>query len=593
MLAINQRQPCCNGCCPNPFHYHPDSSSSPVTTAARAEFHFATTSALFPNLHEFTNHESLPSLVESFSNFMNVFPRYSGTDKVDRIRERDYSHLNVSKHVCFDYIGHGLFSYSQLNSFCSSSSMIASTSSSSSGNPLFSEMEPPFFDISCKSVNLSSLVQYGGQESELEMCIRRRITAFMNLSEEDYTMVFTANQSSAFRLLAESYPFQSKSKLVSVYDYENEAVQIVREVAKRKGAKKIVSAEFSWPDLRIQYKKLMKKIQGKSKKRGSRRGLFVFPVQSRVTGSRYSYQWMNLAQESGWNVLLDASGLGSKEMETLGLSLFKPDFLFCSFYKIFGENPSGFGCLFIHKSTASLLKNSTLDSSIGIVNLIPSLRSYQFPKTEQKSASEFHHVEETDTKHRHRELSFSQTLKSDTPQEDFTTKEENFTLEIEFKGLDHADELGLITISNRARYLINWLVHALMCLQHPYKQPLVRIYGPNVMFDRGPSIAFNVFDWNGDKVDPALVQRLADRYNISLSCGVVQNMCFGDKFEEEKKRVVERDGGIGVVTAALGLWTNFEDVYRVWGFVARFLDADFVQKERWRYLALNQKTIEI
>jgi hypothetical protein len=48
-----------------------------------------------------------------------------------------------------------------------------------------------------------------------------------------------------------------------------------------------------------------------------------------------------------------------------------------------------------------------------------------------------------------------------------------------------------------------------------------------------------------------------------------------------------------VVTAALSFLANFEDVYKLWTFVARFLDADFVEKERWRYTALNQKTIEV
>ncbi|KAL3647396.1 hypothetical protein CASFOL_008364 [Castilleja foliolosa] len=44
---------------------------------------------------------------------------------------------------------------------------------------------------------------------------------------------------------------------------------------------------------------------------------------------------------------------------------------------------------------------------------------------------------------------------------------------------------------------------------------------------------------------------------------------------------------------ALTVLANFEDVCRLWAFVARFLDADFVKKERWRYSALNQKTTEV
>lgn len=53
------------------------------------------------------------------------------------------------------------------------------------------------------------------------------------------------------------------------------------------------------------------------------------------------------------------------------------------------------------------------------------------------------------------------------------------------------------------------------------------------------------------------------------------------------------DDYVNVVTVALGFLTNFEDIYRFWAFVAQFLDADFVEKERWRYTALNQKTVEV
>ncbi|PPR87686.1 hypothetical protein GOBAR_AA33009 [Gossypium barbadense] len=80
-----------------------------------------------------------------------------------------------------------------------------------------------------------------------------------------------------------------------------------------------MSACFSWRNLQIQTEKLRKKIMKKG-------GLFVIPLQLNVTGSRYSYTWMSLVQENGWHVLLDATALGVKEMETLMLSLFDPDF---------------------------------------------------------------------------------------------------------------------------------------------------------------------------------------------------------------------------------------------------------------------------
>ncbi|KAJ9173522.1 hypothetical protein P3X46_016645 [Hevea brasiliensis] len=634
---------CFHGCCPTPslgLHGHQPVTSITSAAASRCDFEIAMASSIYPN-SQFTNHESLPSLQESFSNFIKAFPQYSLTEKADKIREQEYYHLSLSKHVCLDYIGHGLFSYFQQQSLCQASS----SASTSTSPPLHSStaFEPPFFDISYKSVSLKSQLQYAGPESDLENKIQKRITAFMNISEDDYNMVFTANQSSAFKLLADSYPFQSHRNLLTVYDYENEAVKVMIESSEKKGAQ-VMSAEFSWPTLKIQSGKLQKKIASKKKKK-KKKGLFVFPLQSRMTGARYSYFWMSMAQENGWHVLLDATALGPKDMETLGLSLFKPDFLICSFFKVFGENPSGFGCLFVKKSSISVLKDSTISPSIGIVRLVPATRPSQQSEepstadieTESKGnlelssadvlpgsssdpilsqhvsrkTSELHEIEEIDVKQKAPETE-ELLAPSESTQFKMIESSISWNPELEYRGLDHADSLGLILISARARYLINWLVNALMSLQHPHSengQPPISIYGPKIKFERGPAVAFNVFDWKGDKIDPALVQKLADRNNISLSYGFLHKIWLPDKHEEERRWTLEtrtsgggsilnekRDkphSGISVVTAALGFLTNFEDVYRLWAFVSRFLDADFVEKERWRYTALNQKIIEV
>ena len=128
-----------------------------------------------------------------------------------------------------------------------------------------------------------------------------------------------------------------------------------------------------------------------------------------------------------------------------------------------------------------------------------------------------------------------------------------------------------------------------------------------VKFDRSPAVAFNVFDWKGEKIEPALVQKLADRCNISLTCSFLHNIWFTDKYEGERDKILEKriseaptnrkkektDLGIAVVTVSLGFLCRFEDAYKLWAFIAKFLDADFVEKERWRYMALNQKMIEV
>nr|XP_043608733.1 molybdenum cofactor sulfurase 3-like [Erigeron canadensis] len=605
---------CFRRCCPTPMLGLPEKQSPEQTLSpARYDFIAATAFSLQPNA-QFTNHESLPDLDRSDSSLKKAYPNYMETNQAEKIRDQEYYQLNLSNHVCLDYIGHGLFSYSQqLHS------------------------NAPFFNIIYKSVNLYTQLTHGGPEHQFETVIKERIFRFMNISSDDYSLVFTANQSSAFKVLADNYPFHTYKNLLAVYDHDSEAVDTMIDSC-RKRSGRVDSAVFSWPNMRIQSKRLRKLVVNKSKKKKKKRGLFVFPLQSKVTGMRYSYLWMSLAQENGWHVCLDANALGAKDMETLGLSLFQPDFLLCSFYKIFGENPSGFGCLFVKKSRSSVLKNSV--TSTGLVNIVQASsrplflqQSGSIGRNKEKgvamaassslisSPSSNHEAfeiqEVKECSEEKKELSFSEVLRRDRFFDTAEASSSGISSDIEFRGLDHADSLGLVLISSRVRYLVNWLVNALGSLKHPHSEegvPLVRIYGPKVRVDRGPVVAFNVFDWKGAKVEPTLVQKLADRHNISLSNAALRHVCFVDKSSEEREILIEvksiendSDGqnspstkkkekpqvAIPVIMVTLGFLTNFEDVYRLWAFVSRFLDADFVEKERWRYMALNQTTVEV
>ncbi|GER36723.1 molybdenum cofactor sulfurase [Striga asiatica] len=565
------------GCCPNPVSKPPpEHENEPPcrklqsTSAAtcRREFAASTTSSLFPNTH-FTTHDSIPTLQESFVEFIKTYPKYSDTAPIDRIRVREYSHLSLSDHVCLDYIGIGLFSQSQVKS--QYASIIPNPKRAS-------QPDYALFGVNFKPASLKSqLLDLHGREgyNKLESAIEKRITDFLNLSRDEYSMVFTANKSAAFRLVAESYPFQTNRKLLTVYDHDSEALNALANISERRGAR-VMSAEFKWPRLRINsagLRKMLVRKKNYSSKKEKKRGLFVFPLQSVLSGASYSYQWMKKAREHGWHVLLDACSLGPKDMDSFGLSLFRPDFLVCSFYRVFGENPTGFGCLFVKKSIIPILLES---SSRGIVSITPPPRNILFLPEDSSSGAD-------------KEIEIN--------------REDD--VDIECRCLDQVDSLGLMLVGCRGRYLINWLVSALTKLQHTNRLenfPLVAIYGPKVKFDRGPALAFNIYDWKGEKVEPVLVQKLADRSNISVGCGVLSHVWFGEKSEEAKKRVLERcgegeseKGGVGIkaVSVALSFLANFEDVYRLWAFVARFLDADFVEKERWRYAALNEKTIEV
>ncbi|KAL8207783.1 hypothetical protein R6Q57_007195 [Mikania cordata] len=584
---------CFRHCCPSQSLELPCGSERQTISRSRYDFVAATASSLHPNT-QFTNHECIPTLDQAFANMKQAYPNYTETDRADRIRDQEYYQLSLVNHVCLDYNGHGLFSYTQqLHS------------------------NAPFFSIIYKSVNLYLQITLGGQELEFETQIKERIFRFMNISSDDYSLVFTANQTSAFKVLADSYPFHTNRNLLTVYDHQNEAVETMIDSCKKRSGR-VDSAVFLWPNMRIQSKKLRKMIVTKNKKK-KKRGLFVFPLQSVVTGSRYSYLWMSLARENGWHVCLDANALGSKDMETLGLSIFQPDFVVGSFYKVFGENPSGFGCLFIKKTRSSVLKTSSTNT--GLVNIVQASNRPMFLQEStstdrgkavlSSSSSTTSEIQETREIHEEKkELSFLELWKRDKSLdiEERSRKPEasssRNSSDIEFRGLDHADSLGLVLISSRVRYLVNWLVNAFGSLKHPHSEnglPLVRIYGPKVRVDRGQVVAFNVFDWKGTKIDSTHVQKLAGRHGISLSYSILKHTGFSDNKDMEKKdensvltkKNEKFDRGIPVVMATVGFLTNFEDVYRVWAFVSRFLDADYVEKERWRYMAINQTTVEV
>ncbi|KAK9285335.1 hypothetical protein L1049_024526 [Liquidambar formosana] len=295
----------------------------------------------------FESEESIPELHEAFSKFLTMYPKYQSSEKIDQLRWDEYAHL--SPKVCLDYCGFGLFSYLQTVHYWESST----------------------FSLSEITANLSNHALYGGAEKgTVEHDIKTRIMDYLNIPENEYGLVFTVSRGSAFKLLAESYPFHTNKKLLTMFDHESQSVNWMAQGAKEKGAK-VYSAWFKWPTLKLCSTDLRKRISNKKKRKNSAVGLFVFPVQSRVTGAKYSYQWMALAQQNNWHVLLDAGSLGPKDMDSLGLSLFRPDFIITSFYRVFGYDPTGFGCLLIKKSVMGSLQNKSGCAGSGMVKITP------------------------------------------------------------------------------------------------------------------------------------------------------------------------------------------------------------------------------
>ncbi|AEE86754.1 putative molybdenum cofactor sulfurtransferase [Arabidopsis thaliana] len=300
--------------------------------------------------------DSIPELREALTKFLSMYPKYQASEKIDQLRSDEYSHLSSSaSKVCLDYCGFGLFSYVQTLHYWDTCT----------------------FSLSEITANLSNHALYGGAESgTVEHDIKTRIMDYLNIPENEYGLVFTVSRGSAFRLLAESYPFQSNKRLLTMFDHESQSVNWMAQTAREKGAK-AYNAWFKWPTLKLCSTDLKKRLSYKKrKKKDSAVGLFVFPAQSRVTGTKYSYQWMALAQQNHWHVLLDAGSLGPKDMDSLGLSLFRPEFIITSFYRVFGHDPTGFGCLLIKKSVMGSLQSQSGKTGSGIVKITPEYPLY-------------------------------------------------------------------------------------------------------------------------------------------------------------------------------------------------------------------------
>ncbi|KAI3713070.1 hypothetical protein L1987_71641 [Smallanthus sonchifolius] len=299
----------------------------------------------------YESEDSVLEFDEALAKFVTMYPKYKSSEGIDELRGNEYSHLaeTISK-VCLDYCGFGLFSFVQTVSYWESCTI----------------------SLSEINVHLGNHALYGGGEKgTVEYDIKMKIFDYLNIPESDYGLVFTVSRGSAFKLLAESYPFHSNKKLLTMFDHESQSVNWMAQSAKEKGAK-VHSAWFKWPTLKPCSTHLRKQILNKKRrKKDSSTGLFVFPVQSRVTGAKYSYQWMALAQQNNWHVLLDAGALGPKDMDSLGLSLFRPDFIITSFYRVFGYDPTGFGCLLIKKSVIGSLQNQSGHTGSGIVKISP------------------------------------------------------------------------------------------------------------------------------------------------------------------------------------------------------------------------------
>ncbi len=457
--------------------------------------------------------------------FLELFPGYEGTSAIDELRDREFARLDRMGHTYVDYTGGGLYGDSQVRrhmDFLTSSVL---------GNP--------------HSTNPTSAVATEG----VARC-RRRVLEFFNADPEKYVLIFTSNASGALKLVGESYPFGEGDELLLTFDNHNSVVGIRAFDRVRKARVRYVPVEP--PDLRVSQETLHRFLQDGGK--GSGR-LFAFPAQSNFSGVQHPLQWIEEAQEMGWDVLLDAAAF--VPTNRLDLGRWHPDYVTLSFYKMFGY-PTGVGALLARRSAlAKLHRPWFAGGTISWASV----------------------------------LAESHTLSPGS--EGFEDGTLNYTslpaVEI---GLDFLDEVGIETIHDRVRSLTGWLAGELMELRHGNGERVVRIYGPVEMEGRGGTLALNVYDAECGHIGHSEVEERANRWGISLRTGCFCNPGAGEMaLGLEKEEIVGClvgsgnrmtldefqqciDGkSTGAVRISFGIASTFGDALTVLRFLQQFREA--------------------
>ncbi len=467
------------------------------------------------------------ALAQAEQAFREQHPEYESTGALDELRAAEYGQLDRLDHVYLDYTGGGLYAAGQLRRH------MAMLQDQVYGNP--------------HSHNPSSSAM-----TDIVEGVREKVLDYFNASPEEYAAIFTANASTALKLVGESYPFGPGDRYLLTFDNHN-SVNGIREFARAKSAA-IAYVPLALPSMRVDEAVLQDFLEQRDP---SAHNLFAYPAQSNFSGVQHPLEWITRARDLGWDVLLDAAAF--VPTNRLDLSLHNPDFVSISFYKMFGY-PTGVGCLLARRQTLAKLHRPWFSGGTITVASVQGDKHYF-----AEGAAAF---------------------------EDGTV--DYLNIPAVKVGLEHLEAVGVEKIHERCRCLTAWLLEQLVTLHHANGRPLVRVYGPATAAGRGGAVTMNFYDANDRVIDHLEIEQAAGRVGISLRTGCFCNPgggetalelskteligCFSRTQKTEPPRFTPDDFRLcvdgkstGAVRVSVGLASNFRDVYRFIEFARQFL----------------------
>lgn len=443
----------------------------------------------------------LPEYEQAEDEFLESYEDYFDHLSVDGVRSQHYPQLDVQQVAHLDYATSPLFSRYQIEEH---SKLL-------------------LHDLPCSSPQ--RLSNHANKVQQL-------LFKLLNARGSDYALVLTSGMQASMKLVATGYPFHrggyhtgSRRLLLACQD-THEAI--------RSCSSQVVPLRPE--DLCISESELRRYLQQRNK------GLFAFASQSSVSGARHPLDWIGIAQQAGWNVMLDVSQHlpASGKMD---VSRFMPDLVLGSLHYMLGGYPSGLAFLLVKR------------------------RGFFFEGLVQKARPTSSDDDEWSCP-----LVFG---------EDESITSTN--LSALSSGLEHLYTVGLEAVAKRVTCLSSWLCSNLKRLKHTANgdeepRPVLKLYGPSgrESATRGSILVFNLLDSTGHTVPASIVQSMARRSNLVLgTCDLKRSM-----------------DGFTAIRASLGIVSNFRDVYRLVQFLLRFRDEDYISSQAMGYLEGSHRLVD-
>ncbi|PPQ65250.1 hypothetical protein CVT24_011405 [Panaeolus cyanescens] len=459
-------------------------------------------------------------VAKMFHAFLQEYPGYQLTSSLDTLRRTDYKRLDETNEVYVDYMGGALYPEKLLRAHTDflAKNVFGNTHSVSNSSKL---------SLQCADET------------------RTAVLSHFKAPAAEYTVIFTANASTAIKLVAESYQFSRGSTLVIGEDSHN-SVHGIRMFGRRMGATTVYIP--STPQGGVDHT-MAKDTLLKSRPRPPAPCLFTMTGQSNITNSKTPLSLIQYASSIGYDTLLDAAALAPTSIFSLEDSVV--DAMAISFYKMFGF-PTGVGALVVKKTFLRKLKRPWFAG--GTVDIV------QVPGEIVTFAHQLHEQFEDGT--------------------------------INYLSLSAITE-GLKFLSGylpilplRLTPLLQYLWSSLSGLRHDTTgAPVVRIMSrpPSCKLQRvgeqsdvGFLLALIFLDPTGKMIPNSFVEYAASTQNISLRTGCMcntggaaamlgmtkemQQLYHGVSLEDFEAKLGHE---LGVVRLSLGLSSNFHDIWRV------------------------------